>query len=85
MVMIVLDLARSFGQVGLSQAFIQRKDSTREEFSSLHWLNVFVGAAAFLVLLAITPLAARIFGAPELGALIPVAALGLPISALGLE
>ena len=82
-IMIVVSFAELFGKTGLSQALIQRKNSTREELSSLYWLNAAFGVAMFVVLSAAAPLVARGFGAPELVSLLPVAALSFLLLPFG--
>lgn len=85
LILIVLNFAQLFGQMGLGEALIQRKDSTREEISSLYWLNVVFSVVIFLVLWATSPLIAGVLGAPELEALLPVAALSFLLVPFGFQ
>ncbi|MGI9305524.1 MAG: oligosaccharide flippase family protein, partial [Gammaproteobacteria bacterium] len=81
MTFIVVELGRQFGNMGLSQALIQRQNISPSERSSVYWLNLMCGCALFAIAVASTPLAARVFGAPELHDLIPVASLSIVLAA----
>lgn len=85
LVLIVLNFAQLFGQMGLSEALIQRKDPTREELSSLYWLNVASSVVVFLVLWAASPMIAWGLGMPELGRILPVAALSFLVMPFGFQ
>ncbi len=82
-VIIVLMIAEPFGQLGLHEAIVARKDPTRRELASLYWFGIAWGAVAYLLLLSIVPLAVWIIGEPELGRLLPVALTGLLIAPFG--
>jgi PST family polysaccharide transporter/teichuronic acid exporter/lipopolysaccharide exporter len=81
MVTVVVGFAQVFGDMGISDALIQKKESTHEQFSSLYWLNIAFGITVFLIVWVLTPLIAHAFGAPELNELLPVVALSFPIYA----
>lgn len=84
-VLIVVHFARIFGENGLTNALIQRKEPTHNELSTLYWTNVFFNAGAYLVILAAAPLVAQVFGQPRLGELLPVAAVAVLIFAFGAQ
>jgi O-antigen/teichoic acid export membrane protein len=65
----VVAFAQAFSDMGISQAIIQRQESTREELSSLYWLNIFAGGVAFLGILTVAPLAIDFYDEPRLSEL----------------
>jgi len=75
MMLVVTGFAGIFGEMGLGSAIIQRPKPTRNELSSLYWINVLFGAAVYLVLLAITPFVANFYSTPALSSMLPVASL----------
>ncbi|HET6762445.1 MAG TPA: MOP flippase family protein [Longimicrobiaceae bacterium] len=74
MVMVVLGFAQAFTDMGVSQAIVHRQDATRDQLSSLYWLNVLAGVAVFVIVAAAAPLLARLFGDDRLRAPVMVAA-----------
>jgi O-antigen/teichoic acid export membrane protein len=56
MTMVVIGFAQAFADMGVSNAIIYRQDATKEQLSSLYWLNILSGIAVFFVILAVTPL-----------------------------
>jgi lipopolysaccharide exporter len=84
MVMAVLGFAQIFTDMGVGSAVIHRQDNSVRELSSLYWLNVFAGAAVFLLTVAATPLVMAFFDEPRLATLLPATALVFLIAAFGL-
>jgi lipopolysaccharide exporter len=74
-VMVILGFAQTYLDMGVSAAIIQRQDISRDQLSSLYWLNVFCGWISFGVTVAITPLAALLFREPYLLTVVPLAAV----------
>ena len=85
MVMVVVGFVNSFTDVGLSSAIVQRKDPTREQLSSLYWLNLAVGLVLFFVTLLSVPLVAAYYEEPRLRPLLRLAALTFLISPFGMQ
>jgi O-antigen/teichoic acid export membrane protein len=83
MVGVVLGFASIFTDMGVNSAYVQRQDVTPEQRSSLFWLNVGMGGALTLLILAFSPLIARFFGDIRLTPLLMLAASTFVISALG--
>ncbi len=46
MVTVVTGFANSFADMGISNAIVYRQDVSREQLSSLYWLNIFLGLFA---------------------------------------
>ncbi len=83
MVMAVLGFAQIFTDVGVGSAVIHRQTNSHQELSSLYWLNVFAGAAVFLLTVAATPLVVAFFDEPRLATLLPATALLFLIAPFG--
>lgn len=66
MVMVVIGFARAFADMGVSNAIIHRQDVTRDQLSSLYWLNIFAGIIVFCVTCALTPSIAGFYREPRL-------------------
>lgn len=66
MIAVVLGFARSFSDMGISNAIIQRKNTTPQELSSLYWLSIVVNIALFLVLFFGEPLVTGFYREPRL-------------------
>jgi O-antigen/teichoic acid export membrane protein len=66
MALIVVGLAQTFTDFGLSNAIIQKPDISEDELSSLYWINWLAGIAVFLVIVASTPLLVGLFDEPRL-------------------
>ncbi len=85
MMLVVTGFAEMLAQMGLSEAIIQHSDPTREELSSLYWLNIAMGGLLYIILLFTTPLVASIYATPELEQLLPWMALAFLISPWGVQ
>ena len=70
MVMVVTGFAQSFADMGISNAIIHRQDATREQLSSLYWLNIFAGILVFLLIVASMPLIVNIYNEQRLYSLL---------------
>lgn len=74
MIMIVIGLAQAYADMGISNAIIYRQDTTRDQLSSLYWLNILAGVIVFLAVIASVPLIVTLYREPRLAELIPWAA-----------
>lgn len=72
-----------FVQGGLSQALIQRQQTSRDEESAVFWWNMTGAAACALLLVLIAPAVARSYGYPLLKPLMLVAAAQVIVTGLG--
>ena len=70
----VLALAQTIGELGLAQAVIQRPALTQAELSSLFWLSMAINAALAVLMLAVAPAVALLYGEPRLRLLLAVLA-----------
>ena len=83
MTMVIIGFARLFSDMGISNAIIYRQDATKEELSSLYWLNILVGIAVFLIICASTPFVVVFYHEPRLTNLMYLAALVFLITPFG--
>lgn len=79
----VLGLMTLFMNMGLSSAILHKQDITREQYSSLYWINFTFSIVLFLVLVLVTPLISTFYEEPELNELIPIMGTALIFSAIG--
>ncbi len=66
MAMVVIGVVQAFNDMGISNAIIQRQDTTRERLSSLFWLEIAAGLGLFVITIAITPLTVSFYNEPAL-------------------
>lgn len=64
--MVVVTFGQIFSDAGISAAIVQRGTSSREELSSLYWLNVLGGVSVTLVYLLCIPVVEAFFVEPRL-------------------
>lgn len=66
MITVVVGFAQIYSDVGISNAIIYRQDISRQQLSSLYYLNVLSGVLVFLIVLAGSPLIAMFYNEPKL-------------------
>lgn len=71
MLMIIIGLAQSLSDMGISNAIIHRQDIDAQQLSSLYWLNIIAGIIVFFIVLLSTPVVAWVYGEPILQEIIP--------------
>ena len=75
LVMVVIGFSQMFIDMGLSNAIIYKQEITREQLSSLYWLNVFIGVLFFILLVISSPLIAHYYKNEKLIPLINLVAV----------
>jgi lipopolysaccharide exporter len=80
LVAVVLGFVQAYADMGMSGAIVYREDVTREQLSTLLWLNLFAGAGMLVLVLLCSPLLAGIYGEPQLDGLVSLAAFSLLIA-----
>jgi len=75
MVMIVIGFSQIFSDMGISKAIIYRQDATKNELSTLYWLNIIAGIATFILVCAASPLITRFYNEPRLTNIIYLSSL----------
>lgn len=66
-------------ETGIGSAVVQREELEQRELSSVFWGTLAAGVGAWVVVAGASPLAARLFNAPELTVALPVAAAVIPV------
>jgi O-antigen/teichoic acid export membrane protein len=78
----VLNLLRDFG---LSSAAVQRTTVTKEQISTLFWINILVGALLGLLTISLAPIIAAFYHEPRLFGVTIVLATGFVFNAAGVQ
>ena len=76
----VLAFAVLFQDLGLGHATVQKDSLSQRDLTSLFWVNLSVGAALALTLVALSPLVGAFYGEPKLAALTAGMSLTLVLS-----
>lgn len=76
----VLAFAVLFQDLGLGHATVQKDSLSQRDLTSLFWVNLSVGAALALTLVALSPLVGAFYGEPKLAALTAGMSLTLLLS-----
>jgi len=83
MILVVIGFAQAYADMGISNAIIHRQDITKEQLSSLYWLNIFAGIIVYLLLLILIPIVVKIFDEPRLSDLMYWAIIVIITTAFG--
>lgn len=83
MVMVVIGLAQAYADMGISNAIIHRQDTSRDQLSSLYWLNIFAGIIVFALIVATTPLIVAFYHEPRLKNLLILSAIIFLVTPIG--
>ena len=83
MVMVVIGFGQAFADMGISNAIIHRPNVTRDQLSSLYWLNIIAGVIVFFIVCASTPLVIGFYREPRLPNLLFLTAVIFLITPLG--
>lgn len=70
---------------GLQAATVQRENLNHAQATSLFWMNVVLGSAAALAMLAVSPLLATFYRDPRVLGVAAALAVSFPITALGVQ
>lgn len=83
MIATVLGFANVFADMGFSNAIIARRETTRDQLSTLYWTNILTGGALFLVMFAVSPLVVDFFGQPRLSGPLMLASVTFLVTPFG--
>ncbi|MFT7298484.1 MAG: O-antigen/teichoic acid export membrane protein, partial [Sphingobacteriales bacterium] len=83
LVTLVMGFMELFNDMGLTSAILHKQDISKNEYSSLYWLNVLVSLGLYLLLILISPFITGFYNEPQLAVLIPIIGINLLISAMG--
>jgi O-antigen/teichoic acid export membrane protein len=79
MIMVVIGFAQAFGDMGFSNAIIQRQDVPQSHLSSFFWVNVLTGMLLFICIILVRPVAVIYFKQPVLSGYLGIAAFSFLI------
>lgn len=85
MVLVVIGFAGVVSEMGVSGGIIAYENTTREQLSTLCWLNVIIGLFLFVLIFAAKPLAVAFFKEPRISIYLPWIASTFVISPLGVQ
>lgn len=80
---VFMDIGRNIATAGVSQRVARAKSFTDRELDTIFWTNIFLGAAYALAIVALAPVAQRLFAAPQLAAVLMWLAIPVVLSASG--
>jgi O-antigen/teichoic acid export membrane protein len=80
---VVLGFAVTFSDAGVSNAIIHYRDASREELSSLYWLNVLGGVVIFALMWYASPWIARFYNQTPMADILRAASLAFIVGPLG--
>lgn len=83
MVTVVLSFATVFSDFGVNSAFVQRRDVTQQQRSSLFWFNLVLSACLMLLVMGLSSSLATFFGDDRLVPLMILGATTFVIAAVG--
>jgi len=83
MINVVVVLGNAFGDAGVSKAIIHYQDASRDELSSLYWLNLLAGAVVFALAWLLAPMVAGFYHEPRVLEPLRLAAWVFPLAAIG--
>ncbi len=82
MIMVVLAISQAFVDSGFSQALIQKKECTDEDYSTVFLFNLSVSLVIYIILFISAPLISNFYNQPELTDIIKVLGINLLINGL---
>ncbi len=82
-VVFVLGLMDLFMDMGLTSAILHKQKISKNEYSSLYWINFLFSIFLYSIILLISPALSKFYSEPELVKLFPIMGLILILSAFG--
>ncbi|MEL7601202.1 MAG: MOP flippase family protein [Proteiniphilum sp.] len=83
MALFVVNLSNIFVDLGMTSAILHRQNATKNEYSSIYWLNIFISLFLYGILFLGSPVVARFYNQPELLMLVPILGTNLLLMASG--
>lgn len=84
MLMIFIAVANTFVDGGFGSALIQKKEPTKEDYSTIFWWNMFLSVVIYALLFMCAPAIARFYNLPLLSDVLRVQGLVLIVNALSI-
>ncbi|MDD2636670.1 MAG: MOP flippase family protein [Bacteroidales bacterium] len=83
MALFVVQFSNIFVDMGMTSAILHRQNATKNEYSSIYWLNIFISLFLYGILFFSAPVIARFYNEPELRMLVPILGTNLLLMASG--
>ncbi|WP_016778725.1 MOP flippase family protein [Anaerophaga thermohalophila] len=83
MALFVVQFSNIFVDMGMTSAILHRQNATKNEYSSIYWLNIFISLFLYGILFFGAPVVARFYDEPELRMLVPILGTNLVLMASG--
>lgn len=83
MALFVVQFSNIFVDMGMTSAILHRQNATKNEYSSIYWLNIFISLFLYGILFFGAPVVARFYDEPELRMLVPILGTNLLLMATG--
>lgn len=83
MTLFVVHFSNIFVDMGMPSAILHRQNATKDEYSSIYWLNIFISLILYSILFFSAPAIAEFYGESELHVLVPVLGTNLLLVAGG--
>lgn len=80
---VFIGFTQLFLDLGISVGIMHKRDTTREEYSSLFWLNIITGSILTIFLIAFSPLIAKAYNDESLTPIIMLLSLSVVLASLG--
>lgn len=79
----VVSFCEIFSDLGFTVPILHKQDITKEQYSSIFWVNNIISVAIYAILFATAPIIASIYGSPELVSIVRTLGLSIIINSFG--
>ena len=83
LVMFVLGFMQLFMDMGLSTAILHKQNISKQEYSSLYWINFVFSIILYIIIIGLSKPIASFYNEPELIDLLPIMGFSLILAAIG--
>lgn len=83
MALFVVQFSNIFADLGMTSAILHKQNPTKEEYSSIYWLNITISIFLYLILILCTPFFSSFYEEPILFWLIPILGTNIFLMAIG--
>ena len=83
MALFVVQFSNIFLDMGLTSAILHRKNISKNEFSSIYWLNIFIALILYLIMYISAPSVSHFYNEVELNNVIPILGLNIVFVSIG--
>lgn len=83
LVMVVIGFSQAFLDMGISNAIIHKQEISKNQLSTLYWVNILAGFILFCIIAIVAPFVSAFYKEPELTELVIIVALTFVIQPFG--